>query len=141
MKVETFFRLYSILEKSLEKEFNKSKYNEMKVRKKSGYRIDLKLRLSAAIRYFAGGDPLDIMVSHYISHSSVYTSVWGVVDAVNNSEKLKFSSSNHEKQIEISNSFKRMSGAFFDNVVGCIDGILIWTTKPSRKECRELKCI
>ena len=33
-----------------------------------------------------------------------------------------------------------MSGALFDNVVGAIDGMLIWTVKPSKRECKQEKC-
>ena len=97
MKIESFYQLYNILEEGLQMEFGKSKYNCDKTRNKKGYRIDLKLRLSAAVRYFAGGDPLDIMLSHGISHSSVYNSIWGVVDAVNKCDKLKFAFPDHEK--------------------------------------------
>jgi hypothetical protein len=41
------------------------------------------LRISAAIRYFAGGSPYDIMLTHGISPSSLFRSVWVVVDAIN----------------------------------------------------------
>ena len=41
------------------------------------------IRLSCAIRYFAGGRPEDISLVHGISHSEVFRSVWLVVDAVN----------------------------------------------------------
>jgi hypothetical protein len=43
--------------------------------------ISTSLRLSAAIRYFAGGCPNDISVSHGISHSEVFKSLWLVVEA------------------------------------------------------------
>ena len=33
-----------------------------------------------------------------------------------------------------------MSDVGFDCVVGAIDGMLLWTTKPTRKECRKMKC-
>jgi hypothetical protein len=36
-----------------------------------------------ALRWFAGGDPLDIMQVHGVGHDEVSTSVWDVVDAVN----------------------------------------------------------
>ena len=41
------------------------------------------MRLSIALRYFAGGDPYDIMLVHGVSHAEIYRSVWKVVDAVN----------------------------------------------------------
>ena len=33
-----------------------------------------------------------------------------------------------------------MSGAVFDNVVGAIDGMLVWIRKPSKAECLREKC-
>jgi len=45
--------------------------------------IDRSARLSMALRWFAGGDPLDIMQIHGVSFGEVYKSVWDVVDAKN----------------------------------------------------------
>jgi hypothetical protein len=52
--------------------------------------ISSEIRLSAAIRYFAGGRPDDIAISHGIAHSEVFVSCWKVVDAVNNCRELEF---------------------------------------------------
>ena len=71
---------------------------------------------------------------------SVFTSVWGVVQAVNNSKDLEFHFPTHNQQREIAAGFKKKSGADFDCVIGAIDGILIWILKPSRKMCTLLKC-
>ena len=52
MRTESFYRLFSILKKDLDKEFNKSNNSAFeKRRKKATYYIDLKIRLSAAIRF------------------------------------------------------------------------------------------
>jgi hypothetical protein len=71
---------------------------------------------------------------------SVFYSIWGVVDVVNNSENLKIRFPNHQEQKRIAQGFKKMSGAGFDKVIGAIDGILIWVIKPSKAECKRLKC-
>lgn len=71
---------------------------------------------------------------------SVYSSVWGVVDCVNHCEDLQLKFPSHAEQQKISSGFKRKSGALFDCVIGCIDGMLIWITKPTKKECREEEC-
>ena len=52
-------------------------------------KIDLSLRLSVAMRYFAGGCPLDIICSHGIGMSDVYHSVWGITDKINICPKLE----------------------------------------------------
>lgn len=41
------------------------------------------VRLAMALRYFAGGDPLDIAVVYKVSRDLVYKSAWLVVDAIN----------------------------------------------------------
>ena len=78
-----------------------------------------------AIRFFAGGSPIDIMLNHGVGFCTVFSSIWGVVDCVNSCDVLKFDFPNHEEQQTISDGFKQMSGASFSNVVGAIDGILI----------------
>ena len=64
--------------------------------------ISNEIRLSSAIRYFAGGKPEDISVVHGISHTEVYNSCWMVVDAVNHCAALAFAFPVcHEKQKEL----------------------------------------
>ena len=70
--------------------------------------IPSELKLSLAIRYFAGGDPYDLMISHGVSLSSVYNSVWQVVDAVNACEDLVIEfPTDHEAQKDIAEGFKK----------------------------------
>ena len=45
--------------------------------------ITTSIRLGAALRYFAGGAPYDIMCCFCIAYSEVLVSVWIVVDAIN----------------------------------------------------------
>jgi hypothetical protein len=90
-------------------------------------------RLSMTIRYFAGGRPGDISLVHGVSHTQVFNSVWMVVDAVLSCEELAFSfPSDHDKQLEIVEGFKRRSYAKFDTCCGAIDGMLLWTERPSK---------
>ncbi|KAL3772329.1 hypothetical protein ACHAWO_004214 [Cyclotella atomus] len=58
--------------------------------------INTKLRLSAALRFAAGSSPLDIMLTHGISHQSVYDSIWGTTDAVNKTKSLDFNADGAE---------------------------------------------
>ena len=63
--------------------------------------ITSSVRLSAALRYFAGGRPEDICLVHGISHTEVFRSVWFVVDAVNSCREdiLQISyPTDHQKQ-------------------------------------------
>ena len=78
------------------------------------------------------------MLTHGVSFTSIFTSVWGVVDCINKCEKLKFSFPNLEEQKVIAKGFHSMSGAGFNNVIGAIDGLLIWLLKPTAEECNSL---
>ena len=96
----------------------------------TGGDIPVDAKLSIALRYFAGGDPYDIMISHGVSHSAVYLSVWQVVDAVNNCPQLamKFPE-DLSQQKKLAREFQQKSGVGFCNFVAAMDSMLIWTKK------------
>jgi hypothetical protein len=77
--------------------------------------IPIKLRISAALRYFAGGrSAYDIMLSHHISHhisrTSFYTAVWDTVEAVNKCKTLDIVfPETHEEQVRVAAQFKSKS--------------------------------
>lgn len=83
-------------------------------------------RLSMALRYFAGGDPLDIAHYHCVHSNEVLRSVWFVVDAIHNSPQMniKFPES-HQEQLRMAAGFTTKSSIDISNCVGAIDGILI----------------
>ena len=123
---------------------HKSVYKEMgynikpsptsKKKHKNGARnglIPSPTRLSCAIRYFAGGAPYDIALSHGISVREVYISVWRTVNAVNKTTTFDITFPNHKEQEVISKQFKKKSRASFDGLVGCIDGMLLWMEQPN----------
>ena len=80
MTQSSFWRLHQLLEHSLEKSFSLGRG----INPRHISRIDSAVRLSVAIRFFAGGSYLDIHTDHGIGRSSMYESVWAVVDAINN---------------------------------------------------------
>ena len=85
--------------------------------------------------FFSGGSPLDIALVYGVSHSEVFISTWKVVDAVQNTRRLNMQFPGcHKKQNEIARKFKAISEAKFDNCIGCIDGMLVWITKPNENE-------
>jgi hypothetical protein len=101
--------------------------------------ISTSVRLASALRYFAGGSPYDISVKYGISYTSMMDSVWVVVDAVNAHEEFYIVyPESHEKQKQIAQEFCSASQANFDICVGTIDGILIWTSKPTKQDCHEV---
>ena len=81
------------------------------------------------------------MLTHGISHKLVFVSVWAVVNAINQHPDLaiKFPE-DYATQHAIALSFEAKSKAGFDCCVGAIDGMLVWTEKPSAKDCERMKC-
>jgi hypothetical protein len=131
MTRETFWKLHDILWPLLRSPPNRSN-------KKSGATngiITTSVRLSIAIRFFAGGDPKDIMGVHGVSHSVVFESVWRVVDAVNRCNALHYQfPEDYDEQYKLARGFEAKSKAGFNNCVGTIDGILIWIQQPDKNE-------
>jgi hypothetical protein len=101
--------------------------------------ISAELRLACALRYFAGGSPLDIIGLLGVGHTDILDSVWFVVDAVNMHPNFKLQyTACAEKQAAIAAEFLSKSAAGFDCCAGAIDGILIWIHRPTERECKKL---
>ncbi|KAL7526717.1 hypothetical protein ACHAWF_001886 [Thalassiosira exigua] len=97
-------------------------------------------RLSMALRYCAGGDPLDISSVHGVATNYILDNLWDVVDAIHKSPELKIDfPETHEEQIQISEGFRRKSAVDINNCVGAIDGILIWMHRPTLSDVKVLK--
>ena len=75
------------------------------------------------------------MVIFGVSHTSVFESVWIVVEAVNQLPAMKIEyPSEVAEQKRIAKGFCDASKVNSDCCTGAIDGILIWMHKPSMKE-------
>ena len=141
MSMDAFDLLHGILESALKEEFN---LVQRALGSTPNGDIPTKLWLSAALRFFDGAAVYDIMLTHGMGRQTVYKSIYGVVDCVNkdksptfNLDDAKFSS--HNEQREIAAGFQEMSGADFDRIVLALDGMLVWTIQPSKKDCEFLK--
>ena len=72
------------------------------------------------------------MTTYGISHTELFYSVWYVVDAINKKADFNIQyPASHEKQKRIAAAFKAVSSVNFDCCAGAIDGILIWTLRPT----------
>ena len=101
--------------------------------------ISSEIHSAVALRYFTGGSCLDISVSHGIRKTDVYRSVWAVVHATNTCAPLQFCfPMTIEECKAMADEFSFRSKAGFDNCVGCIDGMLLWTEKTFCKECERV---
>ena len=94
--------------------------------------------------FLRGGSPYDLAVCHGISVKEVYRSVRLIIQAVNSSTsqqlRIKFPSSQHDEQHKLASGFEEKSGANFPSCVAAIDGLLIWTERPSKAQCVLSKC-
>ena len=94
------------------------------------------IRLSCAIQYFVGGSTYNIAAAHGVSVREVMYSVWRVTDAIHNTKELNiYFFPNQKQHNKISQGFKRKSKDGFDNLVGCINGMLLWMKKPKPSCC------
>ena len=144
MTYDSFWRLHTILVPFIRTAAdNKIDYERKGGRSGGNYSlppipngvISPSIRLGAAIRYFAGGSPYDIMCVFGISYSEVLSSVWIVVDAINQCPQFNISYPDLlEEQRAIAAGFEAASTPGIKNCAGAIDGILIWMLKPSLKE-------
>ncbi|KAL7533959.1 hypothetical protein ACHAXR_010297 [Thalassiosira sp. AJA248-18] len=142
MSLDSFKSLHAKLEARLRDEFHAG--DRTAGGKTPNGDIPTKLRLSAAIRFFAGAAVYDIMLTHGMGRQTVYQSVYGVVNVVNAEPSLSFNDNgaefpSHEEQKEIAAGFELKSGAGFDKIVLAVDGMLVWTIQPSMADCEYLK--
>jgi hypothetical protein len=105
--------------------------------------VSIKLRLSAAIRYYCGASVYDLMLTHGLGRQTIYNSIYGVANAVNKCPNMDFNSGgasfpSHDEQREIAAGFKMKSAADFDRICLAIDGMLVWTKQPSKEDCADL---
>ena len=101
--------------------------------------ITTEIRLACTLCYFAGGSYLNITMSHAIGVTDFYLSVWAIVDATNRCPSLHFQFPTTESECQaISTELAARSKAGFTNCIGCIDGLLIWPEKPSKKQCQQV---
>jgi hypothetical protein len=91
----------------------------------------------SAIQYFAGGSHYAIQLTHRVSHTNIFRSVWIVVDTMNRCKKLEIKfPEDHAQQRHIAQVFKACSPqAKVCACVGAIDGIVTWIEKPWHSNC------
>ena len=99
MNYEGFMVLHDKLKQGIQEYItnnnNRTEYSPSSVNQSYSFYIpngemSTEICLATALRYFAGGSYLDISISHGISKTDVYRSVWTVVPATNISTSLQF---------------------------------------------------
>ena len=143
MSEKSFWKLHELLRCQIGRELEQRVDSVHRKRRESPRKtapnglICTSIRLAAAIRYFAGGSPLDIALVFGISHKDVMKSVWSVVDSINKTSELAIVYPEcHNNQSKIAKGFEYKSTARFGNCAGAIDGMLVWIQRPS---CADIK--
>ena len=91
MSVKSFYKLFNLIRKDL----TKAVFNSSVTYKNQ---IDLELRLSMALRIFAGGSSIDVFGFHKVCRTTVYDSLWLIVDVINQCNELEFHFPTKEEQ-------------------------------------------
>mmetsp|Transcript_5064 Transcript_5064/g.6216 ORF Transcript_5064/g.6216 Transcript_5064/m.6216 type:complete len:431 (-) Transcript_5064:79-1371(-) len=128
LDLENFNRLLGYIRDEITTE------NVEMARRSSGSEVCAEVRLAMTLRYLAGGSMWwDIRLIFNISVNEFYSSVWRVVEAINNYEgfKVVFPIDDEEKLTEIEGVFRsKSSHGMITGCVGAIDGCLLWQKNP-----------
>ena len=95
--------------------------------------VDVRHKLAAAIRWFAGGSYLDIKLVHGMQVPTMYTCAWHAVDAINKSPQLQliFPWDDDAKLEEIELGFAGLCEGKVRGCVFALDGFCIRIIAPS----------
>lgn len=128
---ESFDKLLAILQPGLA-----VKHEQQALNSRSGNPIQIEARLAVALRYFAGGDTLDLKLIYCMSRTMVYSCIWSVVDAINQHlDNINFPIDDLEGLKQLEAGFRAASrGGFWQGQVGAIDGVHFRMSAPSNKD-------
>ena len=128
---ESFYKLLDILKPELDVTNHQQAFFS-----RSGKVIQLEVRLAVALRYFAGGDPLDLMLIYGICKAQVMLFVWRAVDALNlRLDNINFPIDDVAALQELEADFRAGTrGGFWEGQVGAIDGVHFRQRCPSHQE-------
>jgi hypothetical protein len=100
-----FKKLSKILQPHLEKEYD----NALVCHCIPNGPISPSVRLSIALRYLAGGQPMDIALAHGVSCSEVFDSIWQVIDAINvEPQSAIHFLEDHDEQLQLADDLKKI---------------------------------
>ena len=108
-------------------------------RSRKGGAVSSRVRLAAGLRYLAGGQVTDLACCYHISKREVYSSLWLVVDAINDHPDFDISfpidDTEQLKEIELEFALahqRRYGTVSWRGQVGAIDGIDIKQKNPGK---------
>ena len=111
--------------------------DEKKAVVSSGSLITNRVKLAITLRWLAGASYLDLMWGFKVSAPSIYHEggiLWTILPAINQVVPLAFSTDETELE-RIASEFAVPSDGVFHSIVGAIDGLIIKTRQPYKREC------
>ena len=106
--------------------------NPQKAVATKGYAVDCRVKLAIALRFLAGGSPLDLRLIYYVSKSYVYDCTWLVIDAINRHLKIEFPIDDVEKLSVLEAEWRsRASCPEWSGQVAALDGVHFAVLGPS----------
>tara|TARA_B110000046_G_scaffold159651_1_gene172307 strand:+ start:315 stop:1571 length:1257 start_codon:yes stop_codon:yes gene_type:complete len=128
---DSFYKLLDIIRPELE-----VTDRQQQLRSRSGNPIQVETRLAVALRFCAGGDPLDLKLIYGMSKAQVMLCVWRAVDAINlRLDNINFPIDDVAGLQEIESDFRAATrGGFWKGQVGAIDGVHFRMRCPSETE-------
>ena len=105
----------------------------------SRQRNDVCLRIGAALRYFAGGNPTEIAQQYKCTLNELMAHILEVVHAVNQCPAFDISfPESHEEQREIAACFELIkSDIGLSNCAGALGSMLVWTDQPNNNNNKD----
>ena len=108
---------------------------ELAATAKWGCVVEPETKLAMALRYLAGGSPLDLRLIYAVSKSYVYDCVWLVVDAVNKAFPVQFPIDDVGALQELEVGWREKSKCTgWKGQVGAIDGVHFPMMAPHRTD-------
>ena len=102
----------------------KTKHETNAKNSKNGVVVIPEVKLAIALRYLAGGDPLDLRLLYHVSKSYVYKCVWLVCDAIRRKIPVEFPIDDVDKLKKLEAEFRAQSrGGIWAGQVAAIDGV------------------
>ena len=131
LDIDAFYDLLQIIKPCLE-----IKNEKMARLAKWGDLVLPEVELAMALRFMAGGSPLDLKLIYGIeSKSYVYDCVWLVVDACNKKLAVEFPLHDVEKLKILEAEFRAQSiGGVWEGQVGAVDGVHFPMIAPTSKD-------
>lgn len=105
---------------------------------KWGQLVEVETKVAIALRFMAGGCPLDLKLIYDVGLNYVYTCLWAVVDAINEAFHLTFPLRDLQRLKQLEAEFRAISRKqAWSGQVGAVDGVHFPMQAPTLDDVRD----